>query len=88
MKRKWEHVVVQSLSHVWLFVTLWTVAHQASPSFTISQSLLKFMSIDLVMPSAVAKVREGMTVEASGCDYKKTTWRILIVLEIFCIFTG
>ena len=32
-------------------VTPWIVAHQASLSFTISQSLLKFMSIELVMPS-------------------------------------
>ena len=39
----------------------------------VPQSLLKFMSIDLVMPSAVAKVREGMMAEASGCGYKKTT---------------
>ena len=30
-------VVVQSLSHVWLFMTPWTVAHQASLSFTISR---------------------------------------------------
>ena len=45
------HVVVQSLSHVRLFVTPWTAAHQASLSFTISQSLFKFMSIELVMLS-------------------------------------
>ena len=43
--------VVQSLSHVWLFATPWTAAHQASLSFTLSQSLLKLMSIELVMPS-------------------------------------
>ena len=43
--------VVQSLSRVWLFVTLWTAAHQSSPSFTISQSLLKLTSIESVMPS-------------------------------------
>ena len=43
--------VVQSLSHVWLFVTPWTAAHQASLSFTVSQSLLKLMSIESVMPS-------------------------------------
>ena len=43
--------VVQSLSHVWLFATPWTAARQASLSFTISQSLLKFMSIESVMPS-------------------------------------
>ena len=43
--------VVQSLSHVWLFMTPWTAAHQASLSFIISQSLLKLMSIESVMPS-------------------------------------
>ena len=43
--------VVQLLSHVWLFVTPWIVTHQASLSFTISQSLLKLMSIEWVMPS-------------------------------------
>ena len=42
---------VQSLSHVRLFVTLWTAAHQASLTITNSQSLLKLMSIKLVMPS-------------------------------------
>ena len=41
-------VVVQSLSHVWPFATLWTAAHQDFLSFTISQSLLKFMSIGSV----------------------------------------
>ena len=43
-------VVVQSLRSVQLFVT-WTAALQASLSFTISQSLLKLMSIESVMPS-------------------------------------
>ena len=42
---------IQSLSHVWLFVTPWTAAHQASLSITNSQSLLKLMSIKSVMPS-------------------------------------
>ena len=41
---------VQSLSHVQLFETQWTAAHQASLSITDSQSLLKFMSIESVMP--------------------------------------
>ena len=41
---------VQSLSHVGLFVTPWTAARQASLSITNSQSLLKLMSIKLVMP--------------------------------------
>ena len=44
------HFVVQSLSRVWLFVTTWTAASQASLSF-ISRSLLTLMSIELVMPS-------------------------------------
>ena len=42
---------VQSLSHVQLFATPWTVSHQASLSITNSWSLLKLMSITLVMPS-------------------------------------
>ena len=46
-----EVVVVQSLSHVQLFATLWTAAHQASLSFIFSQSMLKLISIELVIPS-------------------------------------
>ena len=42
---------VQSLCCVQLFVTPWTEAHQASLSIANSRSLLKFMSIELVMPS-------------------------------------
>ena len=42
---------VQSLSHVRLFATPWTTAHQASLSITNFWSLLKLMSIELVMPS-------------------------------------
>ena len=43
--------IVQSLRHVRLFATPWTAACQPSLSFTISWSLLKLMSIKLVMPS-------------------------------------
>ena len=42
---------VQSLSPVRLFVTPWTAARQVSLSISNSQSLLKLMSIELVMPS-------------------------------------
>ena len=42
---------IQLLSHVWLFATPWTTAHQTSLSITNSQSLLKLMSIELVMLS-------------------------------------
>ena len=43
-------LVVQLLSHVRLFATPWTAAHQASLSFAVSQSLLKLMSFESVMP--------------------------------------
>ena len=42
---------VQSLSHIRLFVTPWTAACQTSLSITSSQSLLKLMSIESVIPS-------------------------------------
>ena len=42
---------IQMLSRVWHFVTPWTAAPQASLSITNSQSLLKLMSIESVMPS-------------------------------------
>ena len=46
-----HNCLVQSLSHIWLFVTLWTAARQASLSITNSQRLLKLMPIESVMPS-------------------------------------
>ena len=46
-----KSLVVQSLSCVCLFTTPWTAARQASLFFTISQSLLKLMSIESVMLS-------------------------------------
>ena len=46
-----SHCVVQLLNHFWLFVTPWTAACQVSLSITISQSLLKLMSIDSQMRS-------------------------------------
>ena len=44
-------VVFQLLNHVWLFVTLWTIACQAPLSSAISWSLFKLMSIESVMLS-------------------------------------
>ena len=44
-------VVVQSLSHVLLFANPWTATRQASLSFSVSQSLIKLMSVQLMMPS-------------------------------------
>ena len=46
-----ELFFVQSLSHVRLFATLWTTAHQAFLSFTISRILLRLMPIELVVSS-------------------------------------
>ena len=62
-------VVVQLLSHVRLFVTPWTSAHQASLSFTISWILFKLMSIELVMPSNIhhpIKIESGASLMAQG----------------------
>ena len=47
------HAVVQSLSQARLFVTPWTAAHQASLSFTVSWSLLRFMFIESGFMSAL-----------------------------------
>ena len=45
-------ISVQSLSRVWLFATTWIASYQASLFITNSWSLLKFMSIELLMPSS------------------------------------
>ena len=49
--RKQYCIVVQSFSRVWLFAIAWMAAYQASWSFTVSWSLLKHMSVELVIPS-------------------------------------
>ena len=51
LKKNVTGVSVQSLSHVWLVMTRWTTARQASLSITNSQSLPNLMSIESVMPS-------------------------------------
>ena len=50
LENVWIFVVVQLLSHVQLIATPWTAACQAPLSFTVSWNLLRFMSIELVMP--------------------------------------
>ena len=47
----WAIVVALSLSRVWHFISAWTAAWQASLSFTILRSLLKLLSIELMMSS-------------------------------------
>ena len=62
------HVVaVQSLSHVRLFGTPWTVARQASLSFMISWSLLKFMPTESVMVSINPYVHLKILMLPTGC---------------------
>ena len=56
---------VQPLSRVWLFATPWTTAHQASLSITNSQSLLKLMSTELVMPSNRLILRQTLLLPPS-----------------------
>ena len=50
--RDYQFSSVQSLSHVRLFATPWTAAHQASLSITNSRSSLRLASIESVMPSS------------------------------------
>ena len=51
VERQKNYNAVPLLSRIWLFATPWTIAHQATVSFTVSQGLLKFMSIESVMLS-------------------------------------
>ena len=46
-----DFISAQLLSHVLVFVSPWTAAHQSSPSITSSWILRKLMTIELVMPS-------------------------------------
>ena len=51
LKKLVGHLLLFSCCHVWLLVIPWTAAYQGSLSFTISRSLLKLLSIELMMPS-------------------------------------
>ena len=59
-------VVVQWLSHVWLFATPWTAAHQASLSFSISRNLLKLMCHPIVSSYASSFSSYPQPFQASG----------------------
>ena len=58
-------LVVHSQGPVWLLVTSWTAAHQASLSFTIFWSLLRFMSIELVMISVSIYPTNALTLAST-----------------------
>ena len=61
---------VQSLSHVQLFVTPWTAARQASLSITNSQSLLKLMSKESVMPSTLLILCHSLLLPSIFCSIR------------------
>ena len=65
-------VVVQSLSYVWLFATPWIAAHQASLSFTIFWSLLKFRPTESVMLSSHLILCHRLLFLPSIFQYEKT----------------
>ena len=69
-------VTVQSLSCIQLFVTPWTAAGQASLTFAVFQNLLKFMSIELVMPS------NHLNVSAEG-DMDERTVGAVVIGDLF-----
>ena len=73
--------LVQSLSCVWLFVTSWTAACQASLSITNSQSLLKLMSIELVVPSNHLILCRYLLLPPSICP----SIRVFSNESVFCI---
>ena len=64
-------IVVQWISHVWFFAIPWDAAHQASLFFTISWSMLKFMSTESVMPLVkVSFCIFGLAYESPGQVFK------------------
>ena len=71
------YIVVQLLSCVGLFMTPWTAARQASLSFTVSQSLLKFMSIESVMLLSLLKF---MSIETVMLSNHLTLCHLLLLL--------
>ena len=79
-----EYFVVHSLSRVSLFVTPRTAAQQTSLSFTISQSLLKFMSIESVMLSNHAILCHPLLLLSSILTQSILILIVNIFMWIFC----
>ena len=76
----WKNAgIVQSLSHVQIFVTPWTAACQASLSFTISWSLLKLMSTESVMPFN----HTSSTTSFSSCPQSFPAWGSFPTSQLF-----
>ena len=94
---------VQSLSRVQLFATPWTAAHQASLSFTISQSLLQLMSVDeskvpsnhlilchllLLLPSIIFPTSRAFCSESAVCIMRSKYWSFSFSISPFNEYSG
>ena len=73
-KKRWTFFFVQSLSCIWLFATPWTAAHQAPLSSTISQSLLRFMSIESLMLSVLSSATLFFHLQSSPASESYIRW--------------
>ena len=80
-------IVVQSLSRVRLFATPWTAAHQASLSFTSSQSVLKLMSIESMMPSTVSSCHPLLLLPSVFSSISVFSIRVSVFTFIFFLVT-
>ena len=80
-KQKKELYSVQSLSCLWLFATPRTAAHQASLSITNSRSLLKLISIELVMLSNHLILCRSLLLLPSTCP----STRVFLNESVLCI---
>ena len=80
---KYNYHSVQLLSCVRLFAIPWTAACQASLSITDSQSLLKLMSIELVMPSNHFTFNLIIKDSKSNNKYEPSTFAVLGTLYSF-----
>ena len=77
-------VVAQSLSHVWLCDPMDSAAHQASLSFTVSRSLLKLMSVELVMPSNHLILCRPLLLLPSICPSIRWLWVLPNLKSVEC----
>ena len=84
------HVVaVPSPGHVQFFMTPWTAAHQASLSFTISQSLLRLMSTESVMPSNPLVLYHPLILPSifPSCRVVSSEWALCIRWPMYWSFS-
>ena len=79
---------IQSLSRVWLFVTPWAAAHQASLSITNSRSLLKLMSTESVMPTDHLMLCRPLLILPSIFPSIKVFSNESVLLIRWCIFSS